>query len=315
MSKSQTRQLAKKQANTDQIRAAISTLDLELEAEIERYQNYKLKKNSLKMVELPPMPFSETSLTVDNKATEEIEESVVMMLSTPATEKSIAKEEDIEQSFKSFFLNPVTIFSLLFCLFGSGLLGAVLMSRLMLKWLNNPDVNTANVAESSPNPVPNLATDEVSLDLKSVPQIKPHQEAAAPSDIEIKEDSSSSKTTPSSNLATVLLLPTEGQETEPLTVKFPENMNLTYFYVVTKYKNNISLKKAQSLVKDAYLVNLKEGLGIILAAYDRQKDAELFSQQLKQKGLSSFIYQPAKADKKNPSPSEAVTPDNTEVEH
>lgn len=314
MSKSQTTQIAKKPPNTDKIKAAISTLDLELEAEIERYQNFKLKKKSLKMVELPPTPSVETSLTFVNKTTTEIDENVVLMLSESEKEDIILKEsEDIEPNLKSFFLNPVTIFSLLFCLFGSGLLGAVLVSKLMVRGSNNPELTPTKVAPMAQNPVPNLATDEVSVDLKSMPQIQPNQQVSGQNRTDVTDDSSSSKTARTNNLATVLLVPTAGQETEPLTVKFPENMNLDYYYVVTKYTGNSSLKKAQKLVKDAYLVNLDQGLGIILAAYGHQKDAELFSQQLQLKGVSSFIYQPAKTDSKKTSPTQEPSPDNTEV--
>ena len=296
-------ELPRESAIAPNLKSTIESLDLELESEIDRYLSHRYKQQPLRLAASEPSEAIETSLTINLQSTEVLAENLNGNLSEPITpEPEIESDPEKRSAFLDYLLSPATIISLLFFILGTGLLGSIFLPKILAQLFNKEETPTAIIAKNQDEEKSDLAKDEETVKLTEVSKIPDYNRTAA-SEVSTSspEKPTETKAPQSGDLATVLLPPSLREEAAPLAVKLPENMNLEYYYVMTKYTENNSLKKAQKFVKDAYLINLDQGMAIILAAYARQEDAVLFTKQLQQKGLSSFIYHPQAEMKKDSS--------------
>jgi hypothetical protein len=107
-----------------------------------------------------------------------------------------------------------------------------------------------------------------------------------------------------SSISTTVHRPKESNSTEKITpdapihlglVSLPE-MNLLsqtktqYYYVLTEYTGEQSLKLAKEQVKNISLVNFPQGVFIYLGAFTEKSQATAFIQQLQQEDIDAYIY-------------------------
>ncbi|GAB4542900.1 MAG: hypothetical protein Tsb0014_36070 [Pleurocapsa sp.] len=81
----------------------------------------------------------------------------------------------------------------------------------------------------------------------------------------------------------------------PGLVSLPEmnalsQMQSQYYYVLTEYTGEQSLKLAKEQVKNISLVNFPQGVFIYLGAFTEKSQANAFIQQLKEEELDAYIY-------------------------
>ncbi|MDJ0574930.1 MAG: hypothetical protein QNJ65_07155 [Xenococcaceae cyanobacterium MO_234.B1] len=67
-------------------------------------------------------------------------------------------------------------------------------------------------------------------------------------------------------------------------------VNTSYYYVLTEYTGEQSLRLAQKQVKNVSLVNFPQGIFIYLGAFSDKTVAQQFVNKIKEEGLEGYIY-------------------------
>ena len=77
----------------------------------------------------------------------------------------------------------------------------------------------------------------------------------------------------------------------PQNIKLPQVKEDTqYYYILSEYKGDRSLKLAQTQVPNVSLIDFPQGIFIYLGAFTQKEPARQFVEQLKQIGLEGYIY-------------------------
>jgi hypothetical protein len=314
------------------LKAALSSLDLDLESELSRYRKLK-KKNSLNSDYKPStpqvIPLESLDLTDivglvhqtdhDLKTTnrpisppDDYLESSVRLLQSLANNDRLGDPERI-------LLNPVKtpwgISSLLMLCLGCILLGSAFIPQSIwakVPWVKNLVITDSNIPISPPEKpqisrvkesdffnlnLNNLSTLKVKTNDK--PAIKPEEKEAPPLETVIENKP---QPTPNQDLATAILSPVLNQVTPQ---RSPEadtfnatssissaQLNNNYYYVFSEYKGDQTLATAKQVIKDAYLVQFPTGKRIQFGAFVNQNDAKNLVDRLKLRGISASVYAP-----------------------
>jgi hypothetical protein len=72
----------------------------------------------------------------------------------------------------------------------------------------------------------------------------------------------------------------------------PSNLSDEFYYVLINSSDSSGLETAQTIVPDAYVVNVPAGTRIAMGAFKLESEAKTLVERLQQQGLSASIYKP-----------------------
>jgi hypothetical protein len=139
-------------------------------------------------------------------------------------------------------------------------------SVLPLPQLPNPASNLPSALLTPPTPPPPTTT----------PSVTPNSSPAQP---ESSTNNSSEKANTSTSAA-------------PKPNNVPSNLSDEFYYVLINSSDSSVLETAQTIVPDAYVVNVPAGTRIAMGAFKLESEAKTLVERLKQQGLSASIYKP-----------------------
>jgi len=139
-------------------------------------------------------------------------------------------------------------------------------SVLPLPQLPNPASNLPSALLTPPTSPPPTAT----------PSVTPNSSPAQP-------ESSTNKSSEKANTST---------SAAPNPNTAPSNLNDEFYYVLINSSDSSVLETAQTIVPDAYVVNVPAGTRIAMGAFKLDSEAKTLVERLKQQGLSASIYKP-----------------------
>jgi len=139
-------------------------------------------------------------------------------------------------------------------------------SVLPLPQLPNPASNLPSALLTPPTPPPPTAT----------PSVTPNSSPAQP-------ESSTNKSSEKANTSTSAALKPNNT---------PSNLSDEFYYVLINSSDSSVLETAQTIVPDAYVVNVPAGTRIAMGAFKLESEAKTLIERLKQQGLSASIYKP-----------------------
>jgi hypothetical protein len=139
-------------------------------------------------------------------------------------------------------------------------------SVLPLPQLPNPASNLPSALLTRPTPPPPTAT----------PSVTPNSSPAQP-------ESSTNNSSEKANTSTSAAL-------KPNNVT--SNLSDEFYYVLINSSDSSVLETAQTIVPDAYVVNVPAGTRIAMGAFKLESEAKTLVEELKQQGLSASIYKP-----------------------
>ncbi|MEQ8997918.1 MAG: hypothetical protein RID53_15615 [Coleofasciculus sp. B1-GNL1-01] len=139
-------------------------------------------------------------------------------------------------------------------------------SVLPLPQLPNPASNLPSALLTPPTPPPPTAT----------PSVTPNSSPAQP-------ESSTNKSSEKTNKST-------SAELNPNNAV--SNLSDEFYYVLINSSDSSVLETAQTIVPDAYVVNVPAGTRIAMGAFKLESEAKTLVERLKQQGLSASIYKP-----------------------
>jgi hypothetical protein len=139
-------------------------------------------------------------------------------------------------------------------------------SVLPLPQLPNPASNLPSALLTPPTPPPPTAT----------PSVTPNSSPAQP-------ESSTNKSSERANKST---------SAAPKPNNANSNLSKGFYYVLINSNDSSVLETAQTIVPDAYMVNVPAGTKIAMGAFKRESEAKTLVERLKQQGLSASIYNP-----------------------
>ena len=305
------------------LRTALASLDLNLEAELRRYQDYKRKKPSQNRVSSRHNPVISPKSTATRDRTSYGQEQVASLVHQPNLEQLSSKDDRVpspEDYLKSseklllslaegellterkqLLLNPVAtplgtssmfIFLLAAALFSLAFIPSEIFPKfpLLASLINNPTdlaepkLEASAMLEQKTLPQnPNLAVTE-SVELNL--QNLSTLKAAKTDRVDAPSYSSKTK---SSDLTTALIPSSLEQTSVTNTTK---GKSSTYYYVLADYNGDKSLAKARKIVADAYVWQFPQGKRIQLGAFYYQAEAARLVSELKAKGILASVYHP-----------------------
>lgn len=139
-------------------------------------------------------------------------------------------------------------------------------SVLPLPQLPNPASNLPSALLTPPTPPPPTAT----------PSVTPNSSPAQP---ESSTNNSSEKANTSTSAA-------------PKPNNVTSNLSDEFYYVLINSSDSSVLETAQTIVPDAYVVNVSAGTRIAMGAFKLESEAKTLVERLKEQGLSASIYKP-----------------------
>jgi len=139
-------------------------------------------------------------------------------------------------------------------------------SVLPLPQLPNPASNLPSALLTPPTPPPPTAT----------PSVTPN---SSPTQPESSTNNSSEKANTSTSAA-------------PKPNNVTSNLSDEFYYVLINSSESSVLETAQTIVPDAYVVNVPAGTRIAMGAFKLESEAKTLVERLKQQGLSASIYRP-----------------------
>jgi hypothetical protein len=139
-------------------------------------------------------------------------------------------------------------------------------SVLPLPQLPNPASNLPSALLTPPTSPPPTAT----------PSVTPNSSPAQP-------ESSTNKSSEKANTST---------SAAPNPNTAPSNLSDEFYYVLINSSDSSGLETAQTIVPDAYVVNVPAGTRIAMGAFKLESEAKTLVERLQQQGLSASIYKP-----------------------
>lgn len=134
-----------------------------------------------------------------------------------------------------------------------------------------------------PNPASNLPSALLAPPTPSGNVSPPATPSATPNSSPAQPESAANKSSESDNNST----------SEPKTPNnVISNLNDEFYYVLINSSESSVLETAQTIVPDAYIVNIPAGTRIAMGAFKLESEAKTLVEQLQQQGLSASIYKP-----------------------
>lgn len=289
------------------LKAALKSLNLQLEEELARYQQRPTERSpdavllaSIEDEELPLEASNQNAANVslipqDNLSPSQPQSSPNSSLDFEASVQALVQLASTHQKTNRLF-TPLGVGSIFLALVASVLLGTVLIAPVRIG-LDRSDQDTDQ----------KLADELFSLE-ESKDTLSSNQDSAiaSPSSspvvpAEAQPDGSQEY----SDLASALLPPSLRPQMQPQNASLTEtspilksaaqlpnaSIEANKYYVVVEYTDK-ALQQAQSAVKDAQLKKFPQGVRIQMGVFDDQKAANQLVDRLKQQGISASIYRP-----------------------
>lgn len=117
----------------------------------------------------------------------------------------------------------------------------------------------------------------------TTPSVTPNSSPAQPESSTNKSLEQAKKSTPT---------PSTPTSAAPNSNNANSNLSKGFYYVLINSNDSSVLEKAQTIVPDAYVVNVPAGTRIAMGAFKLESEAKTLVDQLKQQGLSASIYNP-----------------------
>lgn len=134
-----------------------------------------------------------------------------------------------------------------------------------------------------PNPASNLPSALLAPSPPSASVSPPATPSATPNSSPAQPESAANKSSESENNST-------SAKQTPNNVT--SNLNEEFYYVLINSSESSVLETAQTIVPDAYIVNIPAGTRIAMGAFKLESEAKTLVEQLQQQGLSASIYKP-----------------------
>lgn len=277
-----------------------------------------------------PVPEGQGFATTGHEPPQDYLESSEQLLRSLGLEDPEAKDDNSVKNslFTPLGIGSILVLLVASALVGSALIDSEGFSYLSLDRLgigkqnqptsSNDPTPVVEPIETQPtlNPspgisTPNLATGEFeALDLQTLPTlpVESPTPAIAPSTSQPQTNATTSPLAPNSvqDLTSALLPPAlRPQAVEPVEpsanpapeaveppAPAPAPTNKNMYYVMADYTGGNTFTTALSLVPDAYLVKLPQGVHIQMAAFPQETQAKQFAKELQDKGFTATVYHP-----------------------
>jgi hypothetical protein len=314
------------------LKAALSSLDLDLESELSRYRRLKNKNSTHSGSNPVVIPVESLDLReivglvhqpdgdLSTNQTEEMSPPDDYLESSARLLRSLA-ENNLLVNQERILLNPVKtpwgISSLLMLFLGASLLGLafipqeiwakVFSVQSLLVDRSNPDVNISN-SESLDKP---NTLDNVDLSQSEFLRLNPNNLSTlqvenneqndniptrkSPTDSKIDSVDTGINSKPQSTPNQDLataLLSPVLNQIQPQAQSETDTYSDSAFVSFADYQGDRTLRVARQIIKDAYLVQFPTGKKIQFGAFGNQEDANRLAKNLQSRGISASVYDP-----------------------
>ena len=291
------------------LKAALKSLNLQLEEELARYQQRRTER-SPDAVLLASIEDEELSSEASDQNAANVSLITQDNLSPTPPQSSPDSSLDFETSVQALvqlasthqtnrLLTPLGVGSIFLALVASVLLGTVLIAPDLRISLGRSDQDSDQT-----EPLYELFSLEESKD--NLSSNRDSANSSPPSSSVVPADAQPEGTQEYSDLASALLPPSIRPQMQPQNASLTEtspilksaaqlpdaSIDANKYYVVVEYTNKAALQQAQSAVKDAQLKKFPQGVRIQMGAFNEQKAANQLVERLKQQGISASIYRP-----------------------
>ena len=292
------------------LQAIVSSLDLQLEAELARYQQQTARTALTQLereadteqtetegawVSVPAtVALSNAGTSVPQSSTKAVAASNAQPLSSylESSEellRALAQKQlaSPQKSFLDYLFTPLGISSIFLVLVTSALLGLILttpksdplVSKLLPESIS-AETEAPTQVKQPPIPSSSSPSEDVGTDSDSD---NPLNTSAKPEP--------SPNAAPHSDLASALLAPSLRPQSQQTPEQIPTaQIKSNHYYVLVEDADNSALNQVQNVVEDAYLSKFPEGVRIQVGAFSQQEDAKELVEKLAQQGVSAFIY-------------------------
>ena len=299
------------------LRAALKSLNLQLEEELARYQQRRTERSpdavllaSIEDEELPSEASNQNAANVSDYFAELVSLIPQDNLSPSPPQSPPDSSLDFEASVQALvqlasthqktnrLFTPLGIGSIFLALVASVLLGTALIAPYLRIGLGRSDQDSDQ----------KLSDELFSLE-ESNDNLSSNQDSASaspPSSSVVPADAQPDGSQEYSDLASALLPPSLRPQMQPQNASLTETspilksatqlpdvpIDANKYYVLVEYSSQAALQQAQSAVKDAQLKKFPQGVRIQMGAFDEQKAANQLVERLKQQGIPASIYHP-----------------------
>ena len=299
------------------LKAALKSLNLQLEEELARYQQRRTERSpdavllaSIEDEELSSEASDQNAQSVSDHPAEPVSLVHQEDLSPTPFQSSPDSSLDFEASLQALaqlapnqktnrLLTPFGVGSIFLVLVASVLLGTALIAPDLRIGLGRSDQDSDQTEPSY-----ELFSLEESNDNNS--SNRDLAIASPPSSSVVPAEIQPDGTQEYSDLASALLPPSLRPQIQPQNTSLTETspilksatqlpdapVDVNKYYVLVEYANKAALQQAQSAVKDAQLKKFPQGVRIQMGAFNEQKAANQLVERLKQQGISASIYRP-----------------------
>jgi|GEM_PF-6498313 len=281
------------------LKTALSCLDLELEAEVERYQktvaaDFDLEGENDEFIE-------ENEVREENIQNNNPEVSKIAEAELENEAENQKKTKFTQPNTRDFEQEKISIWgisSIVLILITSGVI--LSYTGLLKVWTQPAGVEEKKQSEAQENGQSKIELGKVSnLEPSSGVSIDIPVETPSPPQPEPKNTTETTEVGQgNTGLVKVLLPPslrTLPNVNEEVAKRIPEEIPTQadkYYYVLTEYTGDRSLEQAQRVVSNAYIGKFPQGIRIHLGAFAEIEQANTLIEEVKQQGIVAFLYHP-----------------------